>query len=344
MATIPDISIIIPCYNSAPFLRNCLDSILEQTIGLHRLQLILIDDASTDTTPDILSEYESRYPDQILLLSLYENQGQGYARNLALSYATGTYILYVDADDMIAPYAIELLEKSASFSHCDVLEFNFTRSHCSWTDSATAFASELSISDVTQSANRQLFCSCGFKYGTICNKLYLRTFLQNYEIKNAEHLVHEDTMFSQLASLYITRYAYLPATLYYYRPNTAGTMLQASSNDMRQFDRLKVQLQFLKECDQRNLLQENFPAIETMFLRTYYMDTLLFVLERFTEPPLPQLHEMQQTVLTCFPNYAANPLLHYQQTPLEALLLSTIQAPFSEESFFYLKTQIRELQ
>ena len=108
MSTIPEISVIIPCYNSAPYIRNCLDSILNQTIGLWRMQLILVNDASTDETLDILSEYESRFPEQILLLSLSENQGQGYARNLALSYAAGTYVLYVDADDMIAPYAIEL--------------------------------------------------------------------------------------------------------------------------------------------------------------------------------------------------------------------------------------------
>lgn len=344
MSTIPEISVIIPCYNSAPYIRNCLDSILNQTIGLWRMQLILVNDASTDETLDILSEYESRFPEQILLLSLSENQGQGYARNLALSYAAGTYVLYVDADDMIAPYAIELLEKNASFHHCDVLEFDFTRNCCAWTDSDAAFATDSFVRDVTSSTSRQLFCSCGFKYGIICNKLYLRTFLQNHEIKNAEHLVHEDTMFSQLSSLYVTRYAYLPVTLYYYRPNSAGTMLQTTSNDMHQFDRLKVQMQFLKECDRRNLLQENFPAIETMFIRTYYMDTLLFVLERFDDPPLSQLHEMQQTVLTCFPDYANNPLLHYQQTPLEALLLSTVRTPFSKESFFCLKTQIREMR
>ena len=139
MTNSPDISIIIPCYNSAPYLRNCLDSVLTQTINLHHLQLIIINDASTDSTADILSEYESKYPHEILLLNLSENQGQGYARNLALTYASGTYILYVDADDLIAPYSIELLLNHATLLQCDILEFCFTRNYNDLTNLSTAF-------------------------------------------------------------------------------------------------------------------------------------------------------------------------------------------------------------
>lgn len=343
MTNTPDISIIIPCYNSAPYLRSCLNSILTQTVNLHRLQLILVNDASTDSTSDILSEYESSYPHEILVLTLSKNQGQGYARNLALTYASGTYILYVDADDLIAPYSIELLLKHANILQCDILEFDFTRNYNALTNIQTALTVPPSIYNITTPSQHQLFCSCGFKYGTICNKLYLRKFLQDHDIINAEHLVHEDTLFSELSSLYIHRYAYLPVTLYYYRPNSNGTMLQAACNDIHQFDRLEVQLQFLDECDQRNLLKNNFFAIETMFIRTYYIDTLLFVLERFDTPPLDKLQEMQHTILTCFPNYTENPLISYQQTPLENLLLSSLQTPFSNDLFFTLKKQIREL-
>lgn len=343
MTNSPDISIIIPCYNSAPYLRNCLDSVLTQTINLHHLQLIIINDASTDSTADILSEYESRYPHEILLLNLSENQGQGYARNLALTYASGTYILYVDADDLIAPYSIELLLNHATLLQCDILEFCFTRNYNDLTNLSTAFTINPSAYTISTTSQHQLFCSCGFKYGTICNKLYLRTFLQDNDIRNAEHLVHEDTLFSELSSLYIHRYAYLPVTLYYYRPNSNGTMLQTVCNDPHQFDRLEVQLQFLAECNKRNLLKSNFFAIETMFIRTYYIDTLLFILERFDKPPLDKLREMQQTILTGFPNYNQNPLISYQQTPLETLLLSTLQIPFSSDLFFTLKKQIREL-
>ena len=118
-------------------------------------------------------------------------------------------------------------------------------------------------------------------------------------------------------------------------------MLKVHTNDLHQFDRLQVQLQFLNECEQRGLLQKYYLAIECMFLRTYYIDTLLFVLQRFSTAPLSKLQEMQNTVLTCFPSWQNNPFLINQQTPLEQVLLSTLEYSFSEENFEDLKMQLQ---
>lgn len=337
-----DITIIIPCHNAAPYLPACIDSLKAQTLGMDRLQIIFIDDASTDSTPDILSNFETRFPDQTLLLSLDQNQGQGYARNLALTYAIGTYVLYVDADDAIADYTAELLLKHAHSSQSDILEFDFFRQEQPWFPKSEAFLASLSSYEVTDAVSRQIFCTSVPKFGTICNKLYRRELLVNHHVRNAEHLAHEDTLFSQLASLYVTRYSYLPVPLYFYRPNPNSTMLKSQVNDLRQFDRLKVQIQFLEECEQRGLLKDYFPAIETMFLRAYYMDTLLFVAERFTEAPLSQLQEMQHTVHTCFPSWRDNPFLSHQKTLLEELLLSTLDIDFSQENFQELKSKVRK--
>lgn len=339
----PDITIIVPCYNAAPYLAECIDSLKSQTIGMERLQFIFVDDASTDSTLDILKCLESALPEQVLLLALPENQGQGYARNLALSYAVGAYVLYVDADDTIADYAAELLFPQAQALQCDVLEFDFFRQQQPWLSTAAAFETAPSTYQVTDIVSRQVFCTSVPRYGTICNKLYRRQLLVEHGICNAEHLAHEDTLFSQLASLYVTNYAYLPVPLYFYRPNPHSTMLKARSNDLHQFDRLKVQLQFLEECERRGLLHDCYLAVETMFLRTYYMDTLLFICERFTEAPLTQLQEMQRTVQTCFPSWRRNPFLAHQQTDLEKLLLSTLDDSFSWENFQALKNKVGEL-
>lgn len=335
-----DITIITPCYNAAAFLPACIDSLTTQTIDMERLQLIFIDDASTDSTPDILKDLESRFPEQVLLLTLAQNQGQGYARNLALSYAVGEYILYVDADDTIADYALELLLERAQALQCDMLEFDFFRQELSWQAKSSAYSSSPSTYHVSNTVERQFFCTSVPRFGTVWNKLYRRELLVKNEICFAEHLVHEDTLFSQLASLYITDYAYLPVPLYFYRPNPNGTMLKSQTDDLHQFDRLKVQLQFLEECEQRNLLHDNYFAIEAMFLRTYYFDTLLFVLERFSEPPLEQLLEMQHTIQVCFPSWRNNPFLSRQQTPLEEFLLSSLDYPFSRENFQLLKSKL----
>lgn len=336
----PDITIIVPCYNAALYLPVCIDSLKSQTIGIERLQFIFIDDASSDSTLNILKHMESTLPEQVLLLALPENQGQGYARNLALSYALGTYILYVDADDTIAEYTAELLFQWAENFQCDVLEFDFFRQKQPWLPISAALEAVPSTYQVTDAVSRQIFCTSVPRYGTICNKFYRRELLVEHNICNAEHLAHEDTLFSQLASLYATRYAYLPLPLYFYRPNPNSTMLKSQSNDLHQFDRLKVQLQFLEECERRGLLHDCYLAIETMFLRTYYMDTLLFICERFTKAPLEQLQEMQRTVQTCFPSWRKNPFLAHQQTDLEKLLLSTLDSAFTQDNFQSLKDKM----
>lgn len=340
MKNTPRLSIIIPCYNVAEYLPACLDSLRNQTLGMDKIQIILIDDASTDATPDILKNFEHTFPEQVILIPLSQNQGQGYARNLALSYASGEYILYVDADDAIVPFAAELLLEKASACGCDILEFDFFREKHFLPDEKNARLCVPSIYEVTDTTSRLMLCTSVIKYGTICNKLYRRAVLVEHQIHCAEHLIHEDTLFSQLTAFYTDRYAYLPVPLYYYRPNPQSSMMQNQANDYRQFDRLQVQLQFLEECEQRGLSKNYYLAVETLFIRTYYIDTLLFLLERFQYAPLEQLNEMQKTVNTCFPHFKENPLLSYQQSPVESLLLSTLNCEFSNESFLQLKTQL----
>ena len=93
------ISIIIPIYNAEPYLKTCLDSVLNQTVT--DLQLVLVDDGSTDCSAAIAREYVR----QDTRVEYYHQQhaGQSAARNLGLSHAQGDYIAFVDADDSIDP-------------------------------------------------------------------------------------------------------------------------------------------------------------------------------------------------------------------------------------------------
>lgn len=95
------ISVIVPCYNCAEYVSNCINSILNQTIGFENIELLLIDDASTDNTSDILKKYEERYPDNIGVILCEKNGRQGTARNIGLQYASGEYVSFVDSDDWI---------------------------------------------------------------------------------------------------------------------------------------------------------------------------------------------------------------------------------------------------
>lgn len=100
----PQISILVAVYNTAPYLPQCLDSLCGQT--LRDIQIICIDDCSTDQSPQILADYAQR-DTRITLLRTPHNSGQAAARNLGLQIATGEFTTFVDSDDWLAPDALE---------------------------------------------------------------------------------------------------------------------------------------------------------------------------------------------------------------------------------------------
>lgn len=93
----PKLSVIIPVYNAAPYLRECLDSVLGQT--LREIEVLCVNDGSTDDSEAILTEYAAR--DSRIKVFAQSNAGQGAARNRALDEARGKYIWFVDADDAL---------------------------------------------------------------------------------------------------------------------------------------------------------------------------------------------------------------------------------------------------
>ena len=100
----PKISILVAVYNTAAYLPQCLDSLLSQT--LKDIEVLCVDDASTDKSLDILHQYAEK-DERVKVFALKENHGIGYARNMALSNASGDYICFVDSDDWLASTALE---------------------------------------------------------------------------------------------------------------------------------------------------------------------------------------------------------------------------------------------
>ena len=100
------ISVIIPVYNGAKYLRECLDSVVNQTLGIENIEVIVVDDSSTDNSVDIINEYASKYP-SFKLIKQEPNQGSGPARNLGLKHVTNDYVTYLDCDDYISLDAYE---------------------------------------------------------------------------------------------------------------------------------------------------------------------------------------------------------------------------------------------
>lgn len=100
------ISIIIPCYNAGKTLQKCLDSALNQ--GQKPYEVIVVDDASTDNTPEILKSYEG-----IKVITHRTNQGVGVSRGDGIKESTGDYVYFLDSDDWLEPDALSILIEGA---------------------------------------------------------------------------------------------------------------------------------------------------------------------------------------------------------------------------------------
>lgn len=119
------VSVIVPVYNAGPYLTQCIDSILNQTY--HNIELILVNDGSTDGSATICESYRQVDQRVRLINKRLGGGGVGAARNSALPLITGEFVLFVDNDDWLEPNHIEVLYKALKETDSDISIVNFTQ-------------------------------------------------------------------------------------------------------------------------------------------------------------------------------------------------------------------------
>ncbi len=115
----PDVSVIVPVYNAGPYLRECLESIRAQTLA--SIEVICVDDESSDGSLDVLREYEQL--DERFKVLQQKNAGAGAARNAGLGIAQGDYLAFLDADDFFEPTMLETVHRRCVDDDADVAVF-----------------------------------------------------------------------------------------------------------------------------------------------------------------------------------------------------------------------------
>lgn len=121
----PDISVIVPVYNTESYLKKCIESIINQTF--RNIEIILVDDGSTDTSAEILADYALR--DNRIIVIHQENQGLSAARNAGMRSAKGEYIMFVDSDDWIDANTCEKAISAARTSFADIVMWTYVREY-----------------------------------------------------------------------------------------------------------------------------------------------------------------------------------------------------------------------
>ncbi len=230
------ISIIIPVYNCEKYVAKCVDSLLRQT--LNDIEIILINDGSTDNSLGILKQYN----DNRIKIITKANGGQSSARNVGMEIAKGEYIGFVDSDDWVAPDYYEKLYNTAIKYHADIAMSDFVRI------GVRKYKVRLNITEekVYERIENKIKAANALKEGCVWNKIYKRNILSN--LRFCEGMFFEDGPFTLRALYACNKLVTVPGTLYFYFQNPLSTVKtmdrkkrldkQKSKADMLEFIKL----------------------------------------------------------------------------------------------------------
>lgn len=251
-------SIILPIYNVEKYLRQCLESVVKQS--LKEIEIICVNDGSTDHCEDIINEYAAK--DNRVKVINKKNGGLGAARNTGLDAARGEYIWFVDSDDFIAPEACEKIYTLGNNNNSDVILM----------DVALFWSKVDPILDFLDTDKYKLMAKEGnfriedapwiLQTHSVWSRVYKREFLLNNGIRNPEQRFGEDMLYSYMIAVYAERMIILPEKLYYYRQNRKGSLLeQEATNDeykMIYLSSMADTKKFLLDMDYYDILKDDF--------------------------------------------------------------------------------------
>lgn len=221
------VSVIIPVYNVEAYLRQCLDSVVNQT--LREIEIICVNDGSTDDSAAILNEYVSK--DRRIKILTQVNSGQGAARNSGLAVAQGKYVYFMDADDeLVNASVLEQLVATVQRENLDVLFFDAETVVDEGVQSsavhATDYIRQHDYSSVK--AGRELFSDfLKNKEYTVspCLAIYRRAFLKENNISfSSERIFYEDNIFMTRVLLAAKRASHRPWRFYLRKVHAGSTV------------------------------------------------------------------------------------------------------------------------
>lgn len=334
------LSIIIPCYNSESYIHRCIQSLLCQTLGSEHLQLIFVNDASTDQTLSHLLTYESKYPELITVVNSPVNLKQGGARNLGLQYASGDYVGFVDSDDWVEPDMYEQLYQKAIEYQCDIVGCCICRNLPDGTETSYPISGDayykLTSDDIA--AHRTLPSIGSYNV----TRIIKRSILTDHQISFPEQIYYEDNFFAGILQYYLTSGYYLNRCLYhyYYHPDSTTS----KNNDFRQLDRLTIELLKIEDLQKRGLFEPYHVQIEYDFLKLFYFNTMDLLFAQFKEFPPDVFCYMKNAITTIFPKYQSNPLLQNacSQNPYYRFFLELLQKDISDRELTLLGETYRQ--
>lgn len=213
----PKVTVIVPIYNVAQWLEECLNSILSQ--NYEPLEILCINDGSTDNSLQILEQYALKDP-RVTIIS-QENHGLGHARNTGIKNAAGEYILFLDSDDMLVSGLIEKLVGKAESDQLDLLCFSgktFLQKGLSAGNRNDELSHKFNYSGIY--SGKKIFQEMQQNhdyFASSCTKMYKTAWIRRDNIFFPENILHEDEFWTYKCFFQASRAGFISETGYQYR-------------------------------------------------------------------------------------------------------------------------------
>ena len=247
-----DISIIVPIYNAEKYINKCLDSIINQT--KKELEIILINDGSTDNTENIIKEYN----DKRIKYFKNTNHGIGYTRNFGIDKSTSKYIMFLDSDDYLEKDACEKLYNKIEKDKLDIVMCDFYKDY----ETNIEEIHTGSFKDSSLKDNPNIIT----EYLSPWAKIYSSNLLKDNKIKFVEDLKYEDAPFVIEALCTAKKIGKLDECLnYYVIHNNSETTVR----DRKCFDILKIIDKIRKYTKDKEYLKDKIDKLTVRIITNY---------------------------------------------------------------------------
>lgn len=279
----PKVSVIIPAYNAEKTLNSCLDSVFGQ--GFDSFEVILVNDGSTDSTAEVLGEYAAR--SRNLKVFHQDNKGPSHARNRGMALAKGRFLLFLDADDMLAPGALDSLMGLLGDGQYDFIEFDYIQ----FTD-GTPIDKVLSrdpergfFRGISEGSGQDLFVDWidkDFFWTSANSRIYSTDFLRGHGLLFPEGVFFEDTIWTPRVFKLAQKARYEPILMYLRRLERSGSTMYKYRTELDP-QQLKDRLFIAKELYELSCDGENTSAFSHAVQRMAYSVFLKACIKIWTE-------------------------------------------------------------
>lgn len=341
------VSVVVPCYNASQYLDKCVGQLLKQTIGLENIEIILVNDASTDdgATWEKITLFEQQYPETVVAICLEENLRQGGARNVGVSYANGEYLIFCDADDWLLEEALEHCYDAAKKHDADVVEFRIKDITCHELENIPLEmgASSEVIKINTAEKRKKYLCRVTKELSLGSQKKMFRlSLIKDNNIHFVEHLVFEEPSFMVPVRLLANTHAFIDESLYICYLSQGSSM--RSDWGEHKWDNPQVWLHLMDDLQEKGLLQEYAEELEYLFFVWAFGLSIRMVLQKGYTLTKNELQVLIDMVEQRIPNIRKNKYLEKNKNSnvWYQLLLTVLDMEITEESIKVINEILRK--